>query len=228
MKRRILLKSQQNDILKYIENARLNHKDFQWIMERSSFGPFFEVPKLINLSTNYYFKFDIQEGDLFTTEYFPNEKGVIHIRSHLNWNCQFIEFVTWIDTLKNELETPDFWEISLNASKIFELTADKGLTNELFTIEEQDYISAKLLEIENYLIENYNLSSENLAFIKEKINYLEDRSKRLGKKDWLNIVIGISFKIAMDIGLSSQLAKDFFKLVGTAFRHFLSGPVLIP
>jgi hypothetical protein len=228
MKRRILLKSQQNDIFKYIENARLNHKDFQWIMERSSFGPFFEVPKLIHLPTNYYFKFDIQEGDLLTTECFPNEEGLVLTRSYLNWKSQFIDFVIWTDRLKNELETPDFWEASLNASKIFGPKADKGLTNELFTTEEQTYISAKLLEIENYLIEKSNNTSEDISFIKDKINYLDERSKRLGKKDWLNIVIGISFKIAVDIGLSSEVAKDFFKLVGTAFGHFLSGPVLLP
>lgn len=132
----------------------------------------------------------------------------------------------WIDILTNELSSPNLWELFLNASILFEGKLD--IDDKPFKIEDQKYISQKLSEIEKYLIERDNLSNENISFIKDKIMYLEERSKHLGKKDWLNILIGVSLNIAVGIALSSEAAREFFKLVGNAFSHFFSGPVFLP
>lgn len=83
MEKRILLKSQLNDIFKYIENANLNHKDFIWISEESSFEFNLEVPKLVHQPTMYYFKFDQKDQNL-VSRYFPNTTGLIYTRSWPN------------------------------------------------------------------------------------------------------------------------------------------------
>jgi len=225
MQRRILLKSQLNAIFKYIDNGRLNHNDFIWIYEQSSFEWDLEVPKLVHQPTMYYFKFDKKGKDL-VSEYFPNEVGLIYTIVWPYWEPQFNDFIMWIDILSNELTTPNLWESCLNASRIF--VAKPDIDNELFKIDEQKYISDKLIDIENFLIEKMNLSAENISFIKNKINYLAERSKHLGKKDWLNIVVAVSLQIAFNIALSSEAAKEFFKLVGSVFSHFWGGPIFLP
>ncbi|MEW6388059.1 MAG: hypothetical protein AB1491_11135 [Thermodesulfobacteriota bacterium] len=226
-KKETLLRYHRNEIFKEIVEIGLNPREFDWGEDASGMGMYF-VPTLIHVQTGYFFKFDISNDGRRVSYYYPTLEAEKELLFPGDWEKQKVNFLEWLNILKIELSSPDFWEAYLNASKMFEPTADSDLVNELFTTEEQTYISTKLLEIEKYLSEKQNLSAENIAFIKEKIGYLEECSKRLGKKDWLNIVIGISFKIAVDLGLSSEIAKEFFKLVGTAFGHFLSGPVFLP
>jgi hypothetical protein len=64
MGKRILLNSQINNIFKYIDNAGLNHNDFQWLVKKSSISPYWEVPTLIHKPTGYYFKFDQKQGKI--------------------------------------------------------------------------------------------------------------------------------------------------------------------
>jgi len=225
MEKRILLKSQLNDIFKYIDIARLNHCDFTWTYDKNSVEIYLEVPKLIHQPTMYYFKFD-KKGESLVSVYFPNESGSVYTNYWSTWDAQFNDFIMRIDILKNELSVPNFWESYLAASTIFEVKFD--IDNELFKIDEQKFISEKLLEIEKYLNERENLTEENITSIKNKITYLAERSMHLGKKDWLNILIGVSLKIAFDIALSAEAAKEFFKFVGNAFSHIWGGPILLP
>ncbi len=227
MEKRILLKSQINAILKCINNVGLNHNDFKWETVKSSISPYWEVPKLINKPTGYYFKFDIKQGNIIS-EYFPNEKGVIYTKTWPVWEPQLNDFITWLDLLQKELDTPNLWEIILSEERLFEDVSEGDLSNDPFNFTEQKYISAKIIEIEDFLKQKHGLLEKDIRIIKNKLIYLEEASKRLGRKDWLNIVIGVSFRIAIDLSLSSVAAREFFKIIGVAFSNFLSGPTLLP
>ncbi len=227
MGKRILLNSQINDILKYIDNAGLNHNDFQWLVKNSSISPYWEVPTLIHKPTGYYFKFDTKQGNL-VSEYFPNKAGVVYTQTWPIWDPQFNDFIIWLDLLKNELGTPNLWETILSEERLFGDVSEGDLSNDPFNITEQKYIWSKILEIEIFLKDNLDLLEKDIVIIKTRLNYLVEASKRLGRKDWLNILMGVSFKIAFDLALSSGPAKEFFKFIGSAFGHILSGPVLLP
>lgn len=227
MKKRILLKSQINDIFTYINNAGLNHEEFQWLFEKSSIEPYWEVPKIIHKPTNYYFKFDIKQGQL-VSEYFPNDKGAIYTRKWPVWAPQFNDFIIWLDIIKGEIETPNLWEAILSEKTILEIISQDDVGNEPFDEQQQKYISLKILEIEKFLVEKQYLLNDDIGIVKSKLIYLEEASKRIGRKDWLNIVIGVSFKIALDLGLSSVHAKEFFRFIVTAFFNLLGGPNLLP
>ena len=141
MEKRILLKSQLNDIFKYIDIARLNHCDFTWTYDKNSVEIYLEVPKLIHQPTNYYFKFD-KKGESLVSIYFPNEAGLQYTDYWSDWDDQFNDFIKWINILADELATPNLWESYLNASKLFETKLD--IDNKLLNIDEQKYISDKL------------------------------------------------------------------------------------
>jgi hypothetical protein len=227
MGKRILLNSQINDIFKYIDLAGLNHNDFEWLVKKSSISPYWEVPTLIHKPTGYYFKFDIKQGKI-VTEYFPNKEGVVYTKIWPIWEPQLNDFMIWLGLLKDELDTPNLWETILNEKRLFGDVPEGYLINEQFNVKEQEYISAKITEIEGFLKEKHDLLERDIEIINTKLNYLEEASKRLGRKDWLNVLIGVSFKIAVDLGLSTNIAKEFFQLIGIAFSQLLSGPVLLP
>lgn len=226
--KRILLNSQINAIYDYINLSGLKHNDFQWLVTNSSISPYWEVPQLLHTPTGYYFKFDVKQGNLVSV-YFPNKEGVVYTKTWPTWEPQLNDFIIWFDLLKSELDTPNLWETILSEGIFFgDVSAEGDLSNDPFNVIEQKYISGKIIEIGDFLKNKYSLLEREIGIISNKLTYLEEASKRLGRKDWINVLIGISFKIAYDLGLSSAPAKEFFKFIGTAFANLLGGSNLLP
>ncbi len=224
---RIMLRTQLNDVLNAIKQIGFYPSDFDWEKERSQ-KLSLDVYKLVHIDTGYYFIFDYSDNVSFPyySILFPTEQGTIYRESSVSWKVQLTLFKKWIALVKAESDIPDPWNEFLLEKKLFEAPGE--FDNEPFTIEEQEKISLKITELDKQLIASEDISDENIAIIKTRLNYLEEASKRLGRKDWLNTAIGVSLGIVTQIGLSSHMAQEIFKILVGSFSNILGGPIMIP
>jgi signal transduction histidine kinase len=63
--------------------------------------------------------------------------------------------------------------------------------NTLFTQDEQKQIAERLRGLARHVSDASALSDAQKQILNEKIDYLVDGSRRLGRKDWLNTFIGV-------------------------------------
>jgi hypothetical protein len=98
------------------------------------------------------------------------------------------------------------------------------MPNEPFSKPEIDKITKGLQEVRAYLSEHIKSSKQHTDFINERIEYLIDSAKRLGKKDWFHILIGVFSSIITALALSPEEGKAIWKI----FRESLRALNLLP
>jgi hypothetical protein len=230
MTERILLRAQINDVLMTIKELGLKPEDFRWAKEKSYRVEGLKVWKIVHLPTGYYFIFDFS-NELAWPRYsvmFPNKEGSIFADTHSAWTTQLILFRSWVTIVKNDIDIPDPWDIFSDKEGVFETSFEIESGNELFNQEEQNAISEKLQEIRDKFRGNKDINAEHMKIIEDRLQYLDEASKRLGRKDWLNAAIGVSFGVVTQMGISSHLAQEIFKFLVGTFANILGGPILIP
>jgi hypothetical protein len=118
-----------------------------------------------------------------------------------NWGGVVEEVRRWIGEIEDYEATPDLW--ALYGPAPTSSTVEQETDNSPFTPDERadladrlDQVMAKLEELSDRL----NLTADDVADIKENVDYLKEASERLGKKDWLLIAMGAAATYAGPIG----------------------------
>jgi hypothetical protein len=88
------------------------------------------------------------------------------------------------------LALADLW-LSLGEEKVLSTAASSAnLDNRPFTTPEQMLIATKLDEIKKALLEGQQFAAEQADIVDREFAYLKESSRRLGRKDWLNVLYG--------------------------------------
>jgi hypothetical protein len=66
-----------------------------------------------------------------------------------------------------------------------------------------------------------------LRFINARLAYLEDASKRLGRKDWMTIAVGIVTNIVVGAAFAPDTARELFRMAGQLFGWISSASPLL-
>lgn len=220
MDKSLILKSHSNEILQYIKANDLNIYDFSWEEVYSTKSHPLVVSKLVNNSSAYYFIFDFHKGKHFC-EYSPGEEKQVDIEYPGSWNLQLDYFKHWISYLKREIYSPDLWS-ALKAEKGILEAATTKESNELFSSEEKIKLKANLNEIKLYIFSTKSLQSNETSFIENRINYLVESSERLGKKDWINITLGVLINIILFLSLPAEAAGELFRFASNTLKWLIS------
>ena len=122
-------------------------------------------------------------------------------------------FADWLRFVRRESAEPDYWEVA-PPTGIFPATRPSA-SNEPFSVEERFRITNSLSEIKNEMHRVAELSEAQVTAFRETIAYLEESATRLGRKDWLNNLIGEFFGWAFSTSLSSQVAQTVLDLMGS-------------
>ena len=164
----------------------------------------------------YYFIFDFLK-DSHYCEYSPGKEKLIDEQYTGDWSLQFSSFQDWISYLKREVEAPDLWGALKNEKDIINATVDTE-SNELFNEAEKLNIIKSLNEIKEFIYTSNVLQIEEKQFIESRFQYLIGSSERLGKKDWLNITLGVLINIILFLSLPSESAGELFRFVSISLK----------
>jgi hypothetical protein len=99
--------------------------------------------------------------------------------------------------------------------KLLVREASEQDSNALFTVEERGRIHLAIGEIRVQLVSVVGTNAEQLAYIDARLQHLEEASERLGRKDWINMAVGIITNIVIGVSLAPEAARDLFQKAGT-------------
>jgi len=128
--------------------------------------------------------------------------------------------------LEEDQALPDLWaELDLPSSSTAE---PQVLQNIPFSPEEQKRIADALNKLVGEVQSNGFVNEEQIKLLHERIEYLIEASRRLGRRDWLMAAAGALIELTIEAGLKTEAAKQFLKLASETLRCITHYPPLLP
>jgi len=151
MQRRLLLKSQANEVYNNIESSGLDVSEFQLRERDSTMTPDLQVSQLVHQPSGYYFIFDWRNdkrsdnpGLRHWAKFSPGEEAVLESISSGDWKTQFFYCQAWLHYLYRELDAPDLWGAIAQQIALIDSASDTDTPNTAFTRDEQIHIAERL------------------------------------------------------------------------------------
>ncbi len=225
----LLLRTQANDVFQAIRQAGLDPSSFELVEQDSLITPNLLVPAVVHKPTGYYCRFDGDANHLYDVRWSPAAQSMVGNLNVSKWdNNQIVIVRSWLVYLKREIEVPDFWASLAQETQLIEAASSSETGNTLFTSDEQVYISNQLREIENFLLTSHNLNKEQAEFVRNRLNYLEAASKRIGRVDWVNALVGVVFSVLVSAAFAPDEARNLLHFVTNALGQLLKSFPALP
>jgi len=207
----------RNSVFELLRERQFDPNDFQWqvmVISKSDFSQtrHLQVSVLRYMDTEYYFRFDPHHSQWSPGWQLKTDSGDW---SSLNQRCEQLR--GWLSALKTEIAAPDLWA-SLPDENILSAAASLTIDNRPFAPSERHLIQIKLDEIKAYLQDAQDFTNEQSEMIEREFAYLRESSERLGRKDWLNNLVGGLFGLAIGLALDPENAKGLLGLAGSTFQ----------
>jgi len=224
MEIRHLLRSQAAEVFQALTTEGWNPIDFEW-QTTSGHHTRKVISKLVHRASDFYFTFDNASLGAFHSEYSPGSQTLVERGNFGGWTYQVIRLKSWLYYLRREIETPDLWASISEEAKILEAAAEGNTENSFFTEDEKRYVLSGVEEIKQYLLSAHKLDPE---LIESRLKYLANASERLGRKDWINLLISVLIGIVIAAALPPEATRELFRFAGTVLRQILSNQLLLP
>jgi hypothetical protein len=221
MEIRKLLKSQANEVFEAIKNAGLEPSEFDW-QDTVGHVSGTRVSRLVHKPSSYYFIFD--NFDDFYSKWEPGYQTLADSNYWQEWESQLDCFRLWLVYVQRETESPDLWAAISNEAQVLESAASADTSNAPFTIGEKADIVEGINEIKQYLLIAHKLDPE---LVESRLKYLIESSERVGRKDWINLLISVLVGIVISAALPPETTRELFRFVGVALRQIINKPLLL-
>ena len=128
-----------------------------------------------------------------------------------SWQALIERVSGWVQDVKRDLNTPDLWAELQRETKLLGADSNAVIENTAFTAEEQKQIAERLRELAKHVSQMHSFSKAQIEALDKKLDYLVDASRRLGRKDWLNVFIGVILGYALTAALPPESARIIFQ-----------------
>lgn len=219
-----LLVSQKNSLFHCIQQHGFQPAEFQW--EESTHTLAGMALRLLHVRSEFWFSFDYyDEREGFGVGYSPGSESLEFHSVPPNWKGVLANFGNWLVFLKREAETPNLWDSLEIDDRLIQDAAGEDLGNTPFTQAELPKVHVALEDIKAYVIKTHELSEAQKKIVDARFDYMEEAATRMGRKDWVNIVISNLLGIVIALALSGDSTRDLFRFAGQVVRQLL-GTVL--
>lgn len=214
-----LTKIQKNQILQLILQYGPPPNDFQWTeSEQEEWSELdrwtYRVSVLTHRPSGYFCVFGAH-----TITTCPGLcKKIEQFRHENNWRKKETACGKWLVIVKQETDAPDLWATIGQEKALSTAASSVRLDNRPFSPAEEKLIATKLDEIKAYLLEGQEFAAEQAETIEREFSYLKESAERMGRKDWLNILLGGLFGLAVTLALEPEKARGLLQLAGTVFQ----------
>jgi hypothetical protein len=221
MEIRHLLKSQANRLFEAIQDAGLEPTDFEW-RDTTNLITYVIFSKLVHTPSGYYFTFNNYSG--FESSWTPGMQTLSDSEYFEDWDSQVSAFTFWLEYLKRETESPDLWAAVGEGAGVLETAASADTSNVPFTAKEKAYIIGGINEIKEFLLTAHSVDPE---LVESRLSYLIESSERVGRKDWINLLISVLVGIVISAALPPEVTRELFRFAGTVLRQIINMPLLL-
>ena len=210
---------EKNRVFEYVKGSGLDPADFSWseiTFEEYSMG--LPDPCIASQLRYKLDDFHFIFGNYSVLASPGQNKRVEHIPHRLEWGIKQRELVYWVRRVKENAEAPDLWASVGQEKVLANAVSSANVNNRPFDESERNLIHAKLDELKAYLLGAQQFYSVQASFIEREFAYLREASERLGRKDWLNLLLGGLMAMAITLALEPEKAKGLLALAATAFQ----------
>lgn len=239
-----MLKKYRNALLKAIEEANFEPREFRLIDEDKDSSQLLRL-QLGDSPLHFSFKISYIRGErlfyyqigYYTRDYPTPQFSESSFQGVRNFDELEKLFKQWLNEkarlyLEDKAEQdedrilPDLWaELHQPLGSTQEAQA---LQNTPFSSEEQKRIADTLKVFENKIQSEDLLDAEQVKLLHDRLEYLVEASKRIGRKDWLMAAAGAIFGFTLQAGLTSGVATQVINAAGEALRWIAHTPLLLP
>jgi hypothetical protein len=99
--------------------------------------------------------------------------------------------------------------------------------NSPFSSDELARIAESVTQIRFKLDQLDTFLPEQIALVNRKLDEIEAAATRLGRKDWINYVVGVLTSISVSAAFTPEASKALFSSVGTAFEWLLNNAIIM-
>jgi hypothetical protein len=135
----------------------------------------------------------------------------------ISWVAPYV--TDWANSVKEGIELIDLWADIRRGQEILSDIEGVDSGNTSFTQDEQKQIAAQLQEVKKELKEQFELSSEQMTRIDERLDQAVEASTRMGRKDWLLLFGGTVFNLIVTDTVTSGVAGHIFTMVIQGLIH---------
>ncbi|MFQ5963651.1 MAG: hypothetical protein ACE5KZ_05140 [Candidatus Scalinduaceae bacterium] len=216
---RLILKSQKNQAYQHITDSDLEPSMFEWDVIRSG-NVGVGVSRLKYIGTHYFFIFDFVRDEHYCT-FSPGKTIPIQEVFTGSLESQMNCLRDWLKNLKREIQITDPWDEIDKYLPGGKINLENEKENSPFSYEQVEHITKALYKLKEEIRKTYDLDNNHNQLIQEKLNYLIDRSKRMGRIDWKNIFVATLMGLVVNLALNPEQAKGFWGLVKICFKGIL-------
>jgi ElaB/YqjD/DUF883 family membrane-anchored ribosome-binding protein len=227
MAKKYLFRSQLNELIAAMSKTSLPMQAFTFSRDLSKNNLDVELPLKISFeSSSFHFHLD-HIWKSFHIDYLPSDKSKQGHETKIidSWKEVRKVFESWMQRVQDEVSQPDSWLI-LNQGNLLEgsfPTGDRGV--EQFSQEEVSRLRKQIKLIKEYIQSEVKPSKEQFEQVNEKLNYMQEASERVNKKDWANIAISTTINIAVSLAMNPEKARKLFTFT-SEFIKFIFTPLL--
>ena len=210
MDRRELPPTLKNYVFETIQSKGLDWSEFEWLVLKGPYAERYQVSQLNHPRTGFFFLFDVGSSGDYQLRAWPgglyNDRSIAELK-------ELVE--EWVDEIAPELEAPDLWRIAGDQHKI---GTDPRPANTPFTPMEQQQIEDGLFRLEEFVYQSEpELVAEKRAAVVARFGYLRSAVKRLGRIDWMTLMVGQFFGMAAAKIISAQTFQELYNLAASLF-----------
>lgn len=222
--RRPLLTSQRNDVFTMIQSRGLDPALFEWSQEETAYPPETLVDVIRYRNTAWFCAFGYQDAGVIpmdptrVTIMSPGSSEVIQAFATYNWNEQTRSVGLWLTNLLRESQ-PSLWEAIPETAVLADVASGDFGTDPLRP-EQVEWVRQRVVLVRQFVLAT-GPDSATLTRIEAKLDHLEEASKRLSVKDFVNTCLGVLMTIAAEAAMNSDQAKHLFDLMFGGARHLL-------
>jgi hypothetical protein len=221
----LLQQSQVNTVGAMIVAAGLDPHEFDWgtrLTRNIQAGPGgdpIRVSMLVHEPTGFFFAFDFDRKYQHHSFFSPGRDAPEERQFPGRWDHQLEHVRDWLGYVKREYEAPDLW--AALQPGLSELPS--AVENSPFTPEERTLIEEQLRMVLGEVRRTHELTNEQVLALEEKVDYLVEASKRLGRRDWLGILMGELVGMMLQGALASEVLRDLLGLTVRGLAQLFGG-----
>ncbi|HEX4156036.1 MAG TPA: hypothetical protein VHY48_10520 [Acidobacteriaceae bacterium] len=218
---KIHFEKRRYEIGEILKAQQLNPTDFRWgndstLIHKPSETPFdFDNIRKSIIRRNV--RWQVPGTENLTGE---REVGDNRLNDLFNSWCQ--ELKAYLLACQEYDRMPDlFAESSKPESAFSSLTAGTENTSSPITPEEKLLIAEHLQQLQLYILNQTELNQENSEKLVQEIGHLNDLCSMIGRKDWINNLVGVLFTLVATGLIPQDCAAELFRHTWELFQFLV-------
>lgn len=141
----------------------------------------------------------------------------------IKWSVLYTHLEKWVSRVKKELDAPDLWAAFVLDQRTTAFAGARPSDESFrpFTADEKVVIRRALSATEQKIDETFHPSRDEMAYVRERLDYIADRLDHLNRFDWKGVFLESIMSVGVGLALDAVGVRTLFEVVKQTFGQIL-------